>query len=231
MEKYLYAGLLLFTICFTLPYSWDKKIYYLGKLKFVFPAFILTAFLFIPWDIFFADLGVWGFNPKYIIGVKLFLLPIEEWLFFVCVPFSCVFIHEAILYYTKTNISNHYTRTTTLIIIVFSALMCLFYFENAYTFSTFGLLLIFLCLQLFVIKTPQFGQFYITYLFVLIPFFLINSLLTGSFIDQEVVWYNNAENMGIRIGTVPFEDLFYNMLMLFMTLTMYEKLKAKYAVG
>lgn len=69
------------------------------------------------------------------------------------------------------------------------------------------------------------GRFYFSYLFVLIPFFIVNGILTGSFIDQEVVWYNNHENLGIRIGTIPADDLFYNMLMLLMVTSIYEGLK------
>jgi lycopene cyclase domain-containing protein len=62
---------------------------------------------------------------------------------------------------------------------------------------------------------------------VLIPFFLVNGILTGSWIDEPVVWYNNAENMSIRLGTVPADDLFYNMAMLLMSVSLYEFFKTK----
>jgi lycopene cyclase domain-containing protein len=59
----------------------------------------------------------------------------------------------------------------------------------------------------------------------LIPFFIVNGILTGSFIHQEVVWYNNAENLGIRLFTVPVEDAFYAFSMLFANLILIEKFK------
>jgi len=46
-------------------------------------------------------------------------------------------------------------------------------------------------------------------LVMLIPFFIVNGILTGSFIDNEIVWYNNDENLGIRLFTIPVEDTIY----------------------
>ena len=43
----------------------------------------------------------------------------------------------------------------------------------------------------------------------------MNGILTGTGISEPVVWYNNAENMGIRIGTIPVEDIGYAFSMLF----------------
>jgi lycopene cyclase domain-containing protein len=71
------------------------------------------------------------------------------------------------------------------------------------------------------------GRFYLAYAVILIPFFIVNGILTGSFIEQEVVWYNNEENLGVRIGTVPVEDIFYGMLLILMNVVIYEWLQEK----
>jgi hypothetical protein len=59
---------------------------------------------------------------------------------------------------------------------------------------------------------------------LLLPFYVCNGILTGlefwqyQFwnshqvdIKQAVVLYNNAENVGIRIWSVPLEDFFYGI--------------------
>lgn len=67
--------------------------------------------------------------------------------------------------------------------------------------------------------------FFITFLIILIPFFIVNGVLTGSFIHNEVVWYNNNEILGIRMFTTPVEDVFYTFNMLFANLALVKKFK------
>jgi len=66
-------------------------------------------------------------------------------------------------------------------------------------------------------------SFLIAYGIMLIPFLIVNGFLTSI----PVVLYNNAENLGIRIYTIPFEDMFYGMLLILMTIVVYENLKQK----
>ena len=56
---------------------------------------------------------------------------------------------------------------------------------------------------------------------ILIPFLIVNGFLTAI----PVVLYNDAENLNLRIYTIPFEDIFYGMLLVLMNIVIYEKLK------
>jgi len=62
------------------------------------------------------------------------------------------------------------------------------------------------------------GKFYISYLVSLIPFYIVNGILTAI----PIVSYNNTENMGFRIGTIPFEDHFYSMSLILLNLVFFE---------
>ena len=65
------------------------------------------------------------------------------------------------------------------------------------------------------------AAFLISYVIILIPFLLVNGLLTA----LPVVVYNNAENMGVRIYHIPVEDIFYGYLLFMMNVAVYEKIK------
>ena len=88
--------------------------------------------------------------------------------------------------------------------------MCLsiFNYNKWYTFINFTLASIIL-ISVRLTKIDLLKRFYLTFLVMLIPFFIVNGILTGSFIENEVVWYNNAENLNIRLFTIPIEDSVY----------------------
>jgi lycopene cyclase domain-containing protein len=165
--------------------------------------------VFLPWDIIFTNYGFWGFNDAYFLGTKFFKLPIEEWLFFICIPYACVFTHYALLHYFPNNSINLriVKFASYLIIITFAITACLNY-DKWYTLVNFSYATV---LIFVVLKTnPKLLQtYFLTFLVMLIPFCIINGILTGSLIENEVVWYNNQENLGIRLFTIPIEDTVY----------------------
>ena len=71
------------------------------------------------------------------------------------------------------------------------------------------------------------GRFYFAYAVLLIPFFIVNGILTGAFIDDSVVWYDNSHTLGMRIGTVPLEDFFYAFLLIVMNVAIIEWLEER----
>jgi lycopene cyclase domain-containing protein len=57
---------------------------------------VCTGAVFVAWDLVGARLGHWDYNPARITGLRLFGLPLEEYLFFVVVPLCGVMAYEAV---------------------------------------------------------------------------------------------------------------------------------------
>jgi lycopene cyclase domain-containing protein len=226
MKTYSYLLINFFSILFPFLFSFHPKINFRKKFVVLFPSILITAAFFILWDIVFTKQGVWGFNPNYITGVYFFNLPIEEVLFFIFIPYASIFIYESLIVFeVKDYFKNAENKIIYLLIILFSCMTGLYY-DKLYTSFTFGFNAVFLIMYLLFIKQKFLSRFYFAYLIVLIPFFILKGILTGTGVDEPIVWYNNAENLGIRILTIPIEDAFYGMLMLLMSITFYEmKLK------
>lgn len=224
----LYLALNISTFLIPFIYSFERKMNYSNNWKAVFLAIFLVAIPFLIWDVIFTKNGVWGFNPEHLLGVYLFRLPLEEILFFICIPYASVFTHYVFIHFFKNlKIEEKATQIITFLLLIAAFLIVFFSYPKAYTtvnFTLFGGLMLY---ALFV-KDAILQQFYITFLLILIPFFMVNGILTGSLLEEPVVWYNNAENLGIRLGTVPVEDIFYAFNLLYLNLILIEKLKLKF---
>ena len=220
MAIYTYLLLNIFTLSYPLFKSFDSRINYYKKWKSLAIALSITGGVFLWWDHLFTDLGVWSFNSEYVVGVYFLQLPLEEWLFFLTVPFACIFIHEVLRYFVKEDIFQHQSKYITLWLIVIFGVIAGKNIDKLYTFINFGFAAFVLAMHWFFFERKYIGRFYLTYLVHLIPFLIVNGVLTS----LPVVSYNDAENLGIRLFTIPIEDTVYSMTLLFMNLSIYEYL-------
>jgi len=221
---WLYLLLNAFTISVPLLRSFESRVAFYKRFKALFPAIIIVGAFFIIWDVLFTMQGVWGFNPAYLIGIDLFHLPLGEWLFFLCIPYACIFIYDVLNYFwPDAGYFKRNERKITVTIFFFSLAMAMANYNKLYTFTTFTFLSIFLGVLHYYIKPSWLPKFYRAYLVGLIGFLLVNGILTGTGIEEQVVWYNKNEFSTVRIGTIPFEDIFYGMLLILMNVTLYEK--------
>jgi lycopene cyclase domain-containing protein len=224
LNNFTYFLILTASLAFPLILSFDKKVAFYKKWKFLFPAMILPALFYVAWDVWFTKMGVWSFNEKYIIGVHIFNLPIEEVLFFFVVPYCCVFIYECIRSYFPAVKDTPVSMTIFLLIGIILISTGVFFYDKYYTSITFIFTGIFICLLYFLknyFRYFSFAAFLISYVIILIPFLIVNGFLTAI----PVVMYNDVENLGIRLYTIPIEDIFYGMLLIMMNVAGYERKK------
>jgi len=227
--RYFYLGINLFVISLPFLLSFDKKVHFYRKWYALFPAIILTAMLFIPWDVVFTANAIWGFNPQYYLSeYAIFGLPLEEWLFFLTVPYACVFIYECLHYYVPQQWFQRMEQYITAGLLCTFILLAVFYWNHAYTAVTSLFCIAFLLLML-VYQSAWFrGRFYMAFVLSIIPFLLVNGALTGMFTQAPVVVYNDAHNLAIRIISIPLDDALYAFLLLGINISLFEAFLRRY---
>jgi lycopene cyclase domain-containing protein len=214
---------------FILPFllSFDKKVAFYKSWKYLVPSIALAMAVFIPWDIYFTWRNVWGFTDEYLSGIKLWHLPLEEWLFFVVIPYASVFTFDVVKAYFPGLADQKFHRYAGLFFILLSTGMILFFYDGIYTVTAFGLTLLLVLLHHILLKTSWLNEFYVAYLLILLPFFVVNGLLTGYGIPEQVVWYSPSGMIGWRAITIPFEDFFYSFSLILLNLGFYNYFRGR----
>lgn len=229
-DKYLYLLVDFFCIVFPLVFSFISKNKFYRQWRYFMAPCLATATFFVLWDAYFTHIGVWSFNSRYVYGIYFLGLPIEEFLFFFCIPYACVFTYHVIISYVKVRWQRQFAGTLTWGLVGFLVMVAATHMPQLYTSVTFVLLAMFLVF-LMIKKVTYLPEFYLTFVLILAPFFISNGILTGSFTPEPVVSYNPAYNLGVRMFTIPFEDTFYGMLLLMMNVAGYEYLRGRSGVA
>ncbi|MBM3417592.1 MAG: lycopene cyclase domain-containing protein [Bacteroidetes bacterium] len=221
-----YAWIILCSFVGPLILSFDKKVAFYKHWKSVSVAILIVALPFIFSDELFTQWGVWGFTENYLLGIYFGNLPLEEVLFFVVVPYNCVFIFEVLMAYFKNVSVKKLSKAFYFIFAGVSLGNLLLNVENQYTF--YASLVAFVCaFCAFLSKAYWLQYFMLTYVVSLIPFFIVNGILTGAVTEAPMVWYNENDIIGWRILTIPYEDFFYNFDLIFLNIFIHQFLRYK----
>lgn len=224
---YTYILINFFTVIICFLASFDRRIQF-DKLfgKFLLSSTIV-AIPFIIWDIWFTARGVWWFDLNYTLGFKIAGLPIEEWLFFYCIPFACVFTYYCVeKFYTtdRADVLNNLIVFTAVIVLGVAGLL---YHERIYTLLTVIVTICTLGYLHFIAKKEWIGRASFVYLILMPGFFAVNGILTGSLIPSPVVNYNPDDFLGIRMGTIPIEDAVYGYSQFLLNIYFFKKISGK----
>lgn len=218
---YTYLLINIATLLVPVIFSFEKKLYFVSYWRWVWPSVVLSALLFIVWDHFFTVWGIWSFTPAYLSGPHIWALPLEEIFFFISVPFACLFIYEVLNFYVSRDYLKPVSRLLNFLLLCLCIWLVFNYPERLYTSVAALLAAALLTWHNVFYSKPWMGRFWRAYIVTLLPFFLVNGILTA----WPVVNYNDEFNLGLRMGTIPVEDLLYHFDLFLLNITLYEKQK------
>ncbi len=225
--SWLYALALIFSFIPVFALSFDKKVAYYKTWRYLFPAIAIVGSFFIVWDVIFTEMSVWQFNPSYYLGIKFLGLPIEEWLFFAIIPFCSVMIYESLNYYIKKDLLASAESWISMLLVGGLLIGGIAFWDKIYTSTTFLLTGSFLFYHVLFLSDHYRSRFYFAFIVTLLPFTLVDGILTGGYSQAPIVLYNPEEYLGLRIFSIPFEDYVYGLLMLLWIVTLIEHWRGK----
>lgn len=178
-------------------------------------AILPISAVFLVWDQ--AVTGIWwAFNPAYTLGWYVGKLPLEECLFFVVVPWSCLIIWE--------NLQTRITGKGSLPVepwVSGGGLVLAVYAAGQAWWYTFSVLLALVVLAVVSQATTQWLRHRVTWVFVgmvVCATVIFNGYLTA----RPIVIYTPDYLSQIKLSTIPVEDVFYGLVLIGGIVILYE---------
>ena len=221
MSTYLLINILI--IFFPLILSFDKNLKFYKKVPYVLQSIAFISTAYIVWDVIATERGDWAFSPEHLIGFYILGLPLEEILFFITVPYACIFIFETVSFYVKEKKLNFNKKLSIIPAVLLIVLGIIFYDQNyTFTVSIFAAAF-FIGAVLFNEQLLASRNFWITMLISFLPFLIVNYFLTSI----PIVTYSETAFSGKRFITIPYEDFLYSFSMISLWILFYELAREK----
>ena len=231
MEQYNYLLINFFTVIICFLFSFHPRIRFDRHFIAFIKASSLVAVPFIVWDAWFTAIGVWWFNERYLTGYGIAGLPIEEILFFFCIPFSCIFTYFCLDKFLNFSFRPRLVKNVVSIAATLFIVVAALHTDRIYTTVTlFSTALLLLVLQ-FIVRVDWLGKAIVVYAILLLPFFIVNGLLTGTGLEQPVVNYNSEDFLNIRLLTIPVEDVVYGFEMFVLNLYFFKRFSTEAVIS
>lgn len=224
---YTYALILFFTVIICFIASFDRRILFNRHFGAFLKSAVLVAIPFSAWDVWFTARGVWWFNTDYTLGIVLAGLPLEEWLFFMFIPFSCVFTYFCFDKFFKLDWLSGFNNLIVFVIVIVCSVMALLHYDKIYTLVTAIATIATLIYLHFIVRADWIGKASLIFTVLMLGFFPVNGVLTGTGLETPIVNYNQNDFLGIRMLTIPVEDAVYGYTQFLLVLYFFKKFSGK----
>ena len=209
MMAYTYSLVLFFTAIICFVASFDRRLRFDRHFGAFIKAAVLVAIPFIAWDVWFTAMGVWWFNTDYTLGIVIAGLPLEEWLFFICIPFSCVFTYYCLDKFYKMEWLSGFNNLIVFVTVIVCSVVALLHYDKIYTLVTAIATILTLIYLHFIVRAKWISKASFVFSVLMLGFFPVNGVLTGFGLESPIVNYNPNNFLGIRMITIPIEDAVY----------------------
>lgn len=177
---------------------------------------------FIIWDVLAAKAGHWSFNPVYVLGARVYGLPIEEILFFASVPLACMVVWTLLAQVRGGDRPLLAPKRARLLLLVAAAVLTVLALAASGKGYTMVALL---AAAVTCVALAWYPQLTVTTRFMLfqvcacVLFVVCNTVLTS----LPIIVYGPQAVTEWRVGTIPVEDFLYNFALLNLFLVVFNR--------
>jgi len=217
--EYLLLNLLI--IIGPLLLSFDQTVRYVRYWPKALSSIGLVMIPFLLWDAAVSGLH-WHFNEKFTLPFRFLGLPAGELLFFISVPFACMFIWQIIVTHRKIIWMNNRRYLWLFAGIGFLSGLLFILWDKPYTSIVCFALALTISMDR-LLKTYVLSQKRTLIFFIILTglIFIFNGYLTA----RPVVLYDSRYILNIRIWTIPVEDFVYGYALILLCTIGFEKFK------
>lgn len=200
----------------------QKRVSMIDLKRAIIPS-IVVLFFFSETVVFFAANQIWQFNAAYLLRVNFRGVPLEAYLFIFASSFSGLGIYNYLNARFPNNELEKYSLAVSNLMLGVCIAFLFFAYSKWYTAITFGTLFILLILIEYVNKRRFMYKFYRAFVASLIVFYINYGLIC----NLPIIKYDTLNQVNQKLAMIPFENHFYWMGMLLLSVFLFEYLKNK----
>ncbi len=195
----------------------------------VLVSLLTVSGFFVIWDILVAG-QFWYFVKAFVLGPELFGLPFEEWLFFLTVPYALLFLWEQLQAYDfapeRWKWPEHFLARLVVPMLQIASILVASYATWQGWWYTATVSIVFFVSWLLVQWVAERSERFSLggcRLWNFLGFTIVLTLIFNGYLTWEpIVVYNDLLNSGLRVGTIPVEDVVYGLSMALGLVGVYE---------
>ena len=199
-----------------------KQFYFLDKTKKAVFAIVLSSIPFILWDVSVTNRH-WFFSDSYTLGIQILNLPFEEILFFITVPYACLFTWQMLKKTSFHLFTFSFSSNVIGILFLIGGITISFtMFALGKEYTSLALLFFIASLLFDLLYGAKIcnNNIFVAYMSLVTIFTLIfNGYLTW----RPIVTYNSIYQLDYRILTIPIEDFFFGYALIILCTSIFEK--------
>ncbi len=227
IKRHVYAIIALASFAGPLALSFDRRVYFIQYLLPTLIATVGVGTVYIVWDVLVTRAGHWRFNDATVGTIRILDLPPGEWLFFLLIPYACLFTYEVVIEYFGAGTPAPSLNWFQFVLAAACVVLAVAWRKRGYTsLAMISATIYFVASGILTPGIVAASGYLLSMLLSFVAFTIVNGLYTSI----PTIFYNDDAILGVKAGTIPLEDFVYNLSYIGLIYTVYLVVKLRLGI-